>query len=1167
MYKLQVVLIPPGANSGGSGIPAGTPTTENSQILPSNLVGNGSSIKGSNRSELVGNGAAASNLFMSSFISNYMGSVKTRKFLHFTKPSHTLLALSQEIIDKCQKIYPNLERPVEIDTLQDANECDLDPDFLVKDVFNVDNTVRAVLRTEMEFTTSEPETAYSVSNKKRKLSRPSSGSQPYSNVLRIAKKRPHALRNGTSMRVSTPLANQIYPPRNEQINSDYEDEEVGDRSVLPPPQPQSPPIRISSGFEIGKKIASNENTVSRSETVDPDKSRQHRLLSGTPMRSPRALEETPNGPITIPGQKVMLEPASANKNMATPVATNKRITSGMLRIPEPKISEIEEELRQGPASPSAELPAKPNRIPMKKPYGASEINASEESSDAEQEFRVPEIPSGLHEINGARSSYAARQTSIADNNGSPMKDGKKLGDVNLAQLPDSRMSDHRKSSLESKVESLIKNASTAASLSGISEHNRQGPESLQATRKANFTDDEDEVDEEKDTPADPDETVRVNYLEPNTSFHKSELLSMLRHNDVSMDFNPVSRHQRIDGKEFADSDPSNLQKNGPNDTSYQRSQRTAARKAARLLSSGRSRTEPQSSSDDSSGIETELSENDSVAVMEKNALRKINIHPLKERVVGREKDSTRDASTAMKTTDRDDVLSRAKSGHVVNGKMEDIDESGTPGTNNASKPTASPKTKKDAAINSSKKTTVNKSVAEKSAFFQSPSKTISKNLEKAISPPPANNIAKKLYQTPEFVEDSDDESSTPSSILQPQPLARKKVPPSVLKRREEAERRRQEKEEAKKLKAQENATKKLEREAKKQARDEEVAKRKSEREAKKKQKEEEMSKKRAERDAKNNSKDSNSSKSFKVVGKVKDANEAIEKTPAEQGTSRSSELEKPSVSADASLREVTEKNKATIIEQAQPKSDFKLEELRRKYLGESSGPSTESKSPVVNTAPAPRSTGSYSSEISEESEDDDSSGDSSGDQSSEESSKRNRRGVVDTPKGEFRSVSSKTSKSEYAGVEAAPQSTQKTVAESSSPVKVPVTRMMEYSSPNSTVMDQSDSVPSNRKVKQHGRSLSSLSDLASRGVPEVKEPAVPTKITQPQKDPKTSDSSNEEMSDDDDSGDSNSDNDDSSSDSSDDKSNFISARSASQALGKKKSKSGFASLIKDSKKK
>ena len=132
-----------------------------------------------------------------SFTPSYFNQSRFRKFLLFTKPTNTLLNLSDEIIDKCEKMYPSLQEDIEILSLQDNSGCaDLDPDFLVKDVFNVNNIVRVILKNEIDLDDSAPVSLYK-SVKRSKLNNGSPQSvQPQqqipssSGVLRIAKKRP-----------------------------------------------------------------------------------------------------------------------------------------------------------------------------------------------------------------------------------------------------------------------------------------------------------------------------------------------------------------------------------------------------------------------------------------------------------------------------------------------------------------------------------------------------------------------------------------------------------------------------------------------------------------------------------------------------------------------------------------------------------------------------------------------------------------------------------------------------------------------------------------------------------------------------------------------------------------------------------------------------------------
>ncbi|KAJ9570270.1 hypothetical protein LTX96_0003228 [Nakaseomyces glabratus] len=452
MYKLQVLLVPPSIQNNNFSLnynygQANNSIADQSQQLPNK-------VNGTFNNTFNGQSQPDSSIFpvltrsnSSLLTPNYYAQRSMKKFLHFTKANNTLLDLSDEINDKCKAMYPSLEADLDILSLQDSNGCDLDPDFVVKDVFNVDNIVRVILNDELDISEITPVSSYR-SIKRRRLnpesladSKDQSDFGVESQSIKVVKKRgstSNVIKGQSNIngRISTPLARQLYPPSAifEPQNSD--DEEVADRSFLPPPiQPGSPPIRISSGIDTNvRKITSRigeQDTVSRSATVDPDKSRQQRLLSGTPVMSTM----TPNR-VTLTGQRVISEQRPndsvltfTNRHINEP-SHSRRITSGMLQIPEPKIAEMEKELLEGPSSPSTILPPIPDKIPMKKPFIETERYYSEDSSETE---------SNSGEINAKSSLH--RQTSIADNNGSPLRTNFLNEAVHLADLPELQKSE------------------------------------------------------------------------------------------------------------------------------------------------------------------------------------------------------------------------------------------------------------------------------------------------------------------------------------------------------------------------------------------------------------------------------------------------------------------------------------------------------------------------------------------------------------------------------------------------------------------------------------------------------------------------------------------------------------------------------------------------------
>lgn len=492
MYKLQIILVPPSAreNLVPGNFRFSSMDSSQMMMMSNQNMNQQSNQQGMEPNEQLQNipmnGDNTMN-YNSSFMTAplYQAPLNTKKFLHFTKPSNSLFSLSEEIQKKCEKMYPNLAEPIDILSIQDSTECDLDPDFTVKDVFNMDNVVRVILNYELESDNSSNTSLYQ-NHKRRKLNEGRPQAAPITSqqattqqnsILNVVKKRSGVTASSKSavnnnLRVSTPLANQIYPMNNHikvSNNSDDEDD-VAERSFLPPPnQPQSPPIRISSGIDNYKRIRTTvEDTVSRSEMVDPDKSKQQRMFSGTPIRTMM----TPNR-VTLTGQRVMSEnlgndaPSTqglvfASTNTArlpsktlSPMLTP-RIASGSLSIPEPRISEVEKELGEGPESPSSVLPPKPSRIPMKKPYiEKSPTPDTDSSTDTDDELRNGASPSFINDNSSSKESPfnqpSNSQAEIASA-AEPIKDVKRYRGLTDSNIIRTNSTTKRKSSLETKLQ-------------------------------------------------------------------------------------------------------------------------------------------------------------------------------------------------------------------------------------------------------------------------------------------------------------------------------------------------------------------------------------------------------------------------------------------------------------------------------------------------------------------------------------------------------------------------------------------------------------------------------------------------------------------------------------------------------------------------------------------
>ncbi|CAI4061075.1 hypothetical protein N7582_001791 [Saccharomyces uvarum] len=1223
MYKLQVVLVPPSLQATTPmQFGYGPTVAESSQLLP-------------NRTSIAQSAGDASLQYANmrsasvSFSPSYFNQSRFKKFLLFTKPTNTLLNLSDEIIDKCEKMYPSLQEDIEILSLQDNTGCDLDPDFLVKDVFNINNIVKVILRNEIDLDDSAPVSLY----RSAKRSKMNNGSphpvQPQqqisssSGVLRIAKKRPPTsttatttIRSATngSMRISTPLARQIYPPPSSKMmsnNSDDEEQEeeddIGERSFLPPPtQPQSPPIRISSGIDTGKKIKSSaveEDIVSRSETVDPDKSKQQRLLSGTPIMSTM----TPNR-VTLTGQRVVSEHAqknelvfsasasssssfaaaaavalSAHDSNRKPPVTSPRITSGMLRIPEPRISEIEKELKEGPSSPASILPAKSAKIPMKKPYleNGDDYESDESSSSGTQETPETEPHS--------KASLQRSQSSIADNNGSPVKNSP-LGDamphnVHLAELPKASSpantkssngqpptkQQQRKNSLETIVERKTRTQPAAATAEprrmndfpddsqGKAGDGNPNEKSLQkenlptvahnkqpilaSSKKPNgkeiptqsplgskFTtnggatidnalEDDDDDDEEADT------TVRIVLQDSDSSsFQKSELFKMIegngkdlpqwfkgknsRKNSASSNNKNAKPYTTVLNKDIDNSKPD------PRNILPQRTPRSAAKRAAQLLAGAKKNEVPGKATQDSSSAGSTDDESES----------------------GIETDVSSDDVTKRKSVPLPNDKPRDISLHSLKGSVvpvtdakviskhddEQIEDKKSPQKIPEKKiESASSKSSETPKVPQSSVSDIKISEQMAKSFYPNSSKKQNERakVQSKTTPPP---IPSSTGSTPLLATKVNASPTQKVNNKIVKPKAKKEVTQPDNKKKEAL---------AKVIDTKNTTTDEV-KDASAKVDKEKV-------EAKKPEK------------APTSALDVNNNKN----------------TPKEDEAPQSKQL-KPSkveIQSEAKIAKNTTEDKPKLTK---PSANDKLKDLKAKF--------TNSKP----FAPA----GIVSSEKNESvlaDEDSDSSGSSTEDESSSSSSsssdgetstsRKSRRVVVNTPREPVRSSSSK--------IDAQTSSLNQT--KTTTPNKVPVTQLMDMSSPPSA-KSRTPSKPSSilhdlpRKVRP---SLSSLSDLVSRGIPDVKEKSSKS-IGKPQ--PKaasssdddsspssgsdsSSDSGSESGSDSDSGSDVDSDD---SSDSSEDGKSFISAKSASAALGKKKKPSGgFASLIKDFKKK
>ncbi|SMN21739.1 similar to Saccharomyces cerevisiae YJL076W NET1 Core subunit of the RENT complex, which is a complex involved in nucleolar silencing and telophase exit [Maudiozyma saulgeensis] len=480
MYKLQLQLIPPSATTN----PAQNNASQhffNNSLMSANMSGISLNNFPTNYLFRRENGMhfnSGRRNVNTSAIPRINSNIK--RVLHFTKKTINLQQLSDEIIEKIGKMYPDLESELEIETLQDQWGCDLDPDFIVGEVFATDSVVQVLLKNDIDWTEHIPVSGYA--NKRMKVSSirsnpnratPSTATQNHlnppsinvtsashseneTNGITLRKRTTSQPSKGSfykGIRISTPLVHQIR--RSSEMNDEDHTVDPRNKSILPPPsQPQSPPIRISSGIETGKRIRSlvEDDTVSRSETVDPQKAKQQILQFNSP-----------HIPITTPNRtNVMTRSTYYEAGKESSSYDQNKIPSVKRQQPlqTPKVGSIRiQPENEGNGEPQSGSTPLTNGSSFKTKISASAVRSlyshqvSVIAASTKENLNIDDIISGQfparpkivrnrEKIPRSPPKVLKRQqSSIADNNGSPVKNipihEEEDNQVHLAALPDS----------------------------------------------------------------------------------------------------------------------------------------------------------------------------------------------------------------------------------------------------------------------------------------------------------------------------------------------------------------------------------------------------------------------------------------------------------------------------------------------------------------------------------------------------------------------------------------------------------------------------------------------------------------------------------------------------------------------------------------------------------
>lgn len=235
MWRLQIVLVPPSAQDVITFLDTSLTISDAPQLAFSMLQCNEGVImhnhSNNNYNKSSSTSPSSRKSIQPSHSSDFINYLPNcRKFLHFTNGNNTLLQLSNEILTKFDRLYPNFNEPIEIVSLRDRHGCDLDSEFLIKDVFESDGVVLVILKDELDWTRyqhvsllqlakqrkrqNKPSTKSMVSEKKKKISREDLSSTPNKDTLHLIAKNSLKKNFVNKSRVSTPLMNEILPLAN-----------------------------------------------------------------------------------------------------------------------------------------------------------------------------------------------------------------------------------------------------------------------------------------------------------------------------------------------------------------------------------------------------------------------------------------------------------------------------------------------------------------------------------------------------------------------------------------------------------------------------------------------------------------------------------------------------------------------------------------------------------------------------------------------------------------------------------------------------------------------------------------------------------------------------------------------------------------------------------------
>ncbi|KAK5782171.1 hypothetical protein RI543_000095 [Arxiozyma heterogenica] len=399
-----------------------------------------------------------------------------KKFLLFINLQSDLNQLANEISLKFKDMYPNFTDDLNILSIQDNNGNDLDPDYIVKDIFNTNNIVKVFIDKDIDWNNPKYlETKYTRYNKRRKVNPKKYSSNKINHNYNNNNK------NIPNIRIYASRTPEVY----RDIDSVIMDNTI-DQSISKPPANFQPSDIISTPKVSPSKTRNIDNrSIEKVEEHDEfyDQSSPKETLLGTPVMSiitPNKLTDSQQNLYST--NNYLTETVrhsdsfkTATQNISNNISPMKTPTTkgNFLSLPINGISSTIHDTSKAILSPS-NLSVNINVSSNNKNRTSVEISNSSINKQKTKNILINkelkfERPSALSMAK--RASLQRQQSTLANARGSPMKDdqsSKKLSEnVHLAELPTKTSN-----ILESKNKFLENNNKSKSIFEKIMEHQK-----------------------------------------------------------------------------------------------------------------------------------------------------------------------------------------------------------------------------------------------------------------------------------------------------------------------------------------------------------------------------------------------------------------------------------------------------------------------------------------------------------------------------------------------------------------------------------------------------------------------------------------------------------------------------------------------------------------------